>query len=321
MPGSAAQVATSLIAGYCSRRTGNLEAARTAFDKASDEDVHRLFPELVLRTKFQRAHVTHLSGRYDDATRIYEEIAASDASAVEEIEARETARRQLGDLLMLRGKFREALARFKESAAYASRDPLWAFECQRFIGHVHRFNWLLDAAERVYSPIVEECERRGIAGMLGKALVNVAETICWTQPSRAKEVASRAIELNEQIGNSIEIGKAMTALAIAHLKSGETGKAIDLSVRAEEIQREVGYKSGIVFAACARALAQRKLRRTKGMQEALQLVESTTKETGVYKHLLFIYGTACNFDHGLTIGDFDWLERTDIDGAIRTLIT
>ncbi len=319
MTHEAAQIASLLVRGYCNRRVGNLKGAREAYDSAPDDRVRLIFPSLVLRAKFQKAHAIHLSGMYDEATKVYEEIAGSEAQAEEEIDARETARRQLGDLLMLRGRFRDALTRFRESAAYASRDPLWGFECQRFIGHVHRFNWMLDAAEQVYTPIAEECERRGIVGMLGKALVNLAETTCWTQATRAKGLAVRAAELNEQTGNTIEVGKALTALAIAHLRAGESGKAVDASVRAETLQRQVGYKSGIVFAAGARALAQHRLRRPNAVRDALNVMDLTTRETGVYRFLFLVYSSACGQEAGLKQADFDWLDGADVNAGIELM--
>jgi tetratricopeptide (TPR) repeat protein len=314
-----AQLAARLIRAYCQRRAGDLADATETYRAASDEQVGAVFPDLQLRVKFQRAHVIHLSGNYADAAHAYEEIAAADAESPDEIEARETARRQLGDLLMLGGRFRDALRRFRESAQYRSRDPLWDLECQRFLGHVHRFNWMLGEAVALYAPAAAECERRGLGGMLGKTLVNMAETLCWTEPARAKAVAERAIEINEQTSNLIEMGKGLTALAIARLRLGESRKALEAAVRAEELQRKVGYKSGVVFAVGAKALVLKRLGRTRAVREALDLMDGTTRETGVYRFLHAAYSAACLDADIPEASGFDWLEGADLAMGLRLM--
>src|SRR5690606_4755222 len=122
-----------------------------------------------------------------------------------------------------------------------------------FQGHVFRFNWMLDAALARYQQVAEVAAAHGILGMQGKALVNIAETCAWTDPTHALEAGRQAIEITDACNNAIETGKAWTAVGLAQVCLGDYEEAGRSVAEALAIQRRVGYRSGQLFALGASA--------------------------------------------------------------------
>lgn len=315
-PRHAMNLAGTFVRAYCLRRQGRLVEAQTLLAQCSPQAVSALLPGLALRVRYQTAHVSHLLGHYQEASAVYGAVTRATAQCADETEARDLARRQLADIAMLRGEFRVALATFHICSTVTSRDPLWALECQRFIGHVYRHNWIPDKAVTIYTEVVAQCREAGFLAMQGKVLVNLTEVYCWSDPPLALSMAEQAIEINERTGNLIEVGKARTALALAELFLGHSDAALAQADLAEAIQARAQYQSGLMFVEAARALIYRLLGDDGRMQHALQSMDATTQELGVYRFLTWVYGSVCDVRVSCRKADFDWLENTPVDESI-----
>lgn len=315
-PRHAMNLAGTFVHAYCLRRQGRLVEAQTLLAQYSPQTVSALLPGLALRVQYQTAHVSHLLGHYQEASAVYGAVTRATAQCADETEARDLARRQLADIAMLRGEFRAALATFHICSTVTSRDPLWALECQRFIGHVYRHNWIPDKAVTIYTEIVAKCREAGFLAMQGKVLVNLTEVYCWSDPPSALLMAEQAIEINERTGNLIEVGKARTALALAELFLGHSDAALAQADLAEAIQAKAQYQSGLMFVEAARVLIYKRLGDDGRMQHALQSMDATTQELGVYRFLTWVYGSVCDVRVSCRNTDFDWLENSPVDECI-----
>lgn len=260
----------------------------------------------------------HLLGNYAAARREYEAIVASAERHPADGEARRLAKRQLGDLSMLQGDLVGALKAFDECAAMAGGDRLWQLECERFTGHVYRFNCMMDDAATRYSRVAELSAASDLRGMYGKAMVNLAETHCWDAPEEALEAGRTAIEINEACGNQIETGKALTAAAIALLNLGRLRESEEHLERAITIQERVSYRAGLVFAAGARACQCVVSGDDAGVRAALEWARRESEDLGVYRFLAWFYRAVCAGEDGIGNGGFKWIDERRLHDGINS---
>lgn len=309
-----------VIRAHCLRRTGRLKEARMIYASIKDEMLIDSLRELRLRVRYHAAHVDHLLGDYASSKKVYEAIVATHEQYPADQEARYLAKRQLGDLSMLEGRFSEALHIFNECASLRQSDRLWHLECSRFIGHVYRFNWMLPEAEKHYVEIAEQSKAYGLRGMYGKALANLTETYWWTNPSKALEVGRDAVEANEVCGNLIEVGKALTAMALAELNLGHVNKAIEYLERAQETQKTAGYRAGLIFVEGARAYCWFATGKDDDVSECLDRAAQDTDSLGVYKYLNWFYRAVCaTKDISSDACPYDWIDKSRLSDGIRSL--
>lgn len=151
----------------------------------------------------------------------------------------------LADLAMAEGRFAEAItiADDVEHAAPAERVVLRA-DLARLRSLAHRFAFdasgageHLERARRLYD---EAGHHVGLANIL----TNEAEILAQIDPEAAVDVAWRAVRTHEAMGSDLETGKALTALALALIASGDTGGAGEAIERARVLLDRCGYRSG-----------------------------------------------------------------------------
>ncbi len=260
------------------RKQGALHQARAIYDELQNRaDELKSWMPLV---HFYSAHTTHLTGGYLDALAQYEVLTKIQGEDDTAKEVRQLAYRQLADLLMLRGQFMEALQSF-ESLAKDEEDALWMAELHRFRGHVNRFNFNLVTAEAHYQKAQECSEAIHAEAMRGKVLTNLAETLCWTVPNTAIFLAEEAVELNQQVNAPIEVGKAITARAMALVAiKGQAEAALVAANKAIELQEQNGYRSGVLFALQARGVAEFVLQQRDEAFITLKTMRKVSREIG-----------------------------------------
>lgn len=311
-----------LLRAHCSRRASRLEEARELYASICGETLSRLAPELRLRVRYHAAHVRHLLGDYAFAREAYREIVndgeAHSFGAGER--ARPLAKRQLGDLLMLEGRFVEARRMFEECLDSRIADRLWQMECLRLLGHVYRFNCMFREAERCYSSVAEASKLGNARGMYGKALVNLAET-CWcTEPERALRTGEEAIEACDSAGNQIEVGKALSALSLAAACRGELPRAHEYLLRSEAIQNATGYRSGLVFVEYARACLCFASGEDEGLAASLESIEAQVQSLGSYAFLSRVLRVVCGVDAlAPVVLAYDWLDVSRLEAGVARL--
>ncbi len=317
----AISVLGDIIQAHCFRRTGRLKEARENYALIKTEMSAVSVPELRLRVQYNTAHVDHLLGHYLSAKREYESIVATQDQCPEDQDTRHLATRQLGDLLMLEGRFSEALRIFNACQNIRQMDKLWRLECRRFIGHVYRFNWMLPEAEKYYLEVAEQSKAYGLRGMYGKALVNLTETYWWMNPNGALEAGREAVEANEACGNLIEVGKAQTSMALAEINLGHRSNAIGYLDKAKKTQEIVGYRAGMVFVEGARACYWFAVGMDDVVSACLTKIQQETDVLGVYKYLSWFYQSVCAGKDlgGDSFGPYDWVDRSRMSDGIRLL--
>jgi tetratricopeptide (TPR) repeat protein len=229
------------LRGISLRRSGSLERSVREFDAALASGRLQGQPKDLLR--LHRAHSLRNSGQYDEAAHEYEEL----VQGMGPYAAR--AALQLADIYYLRGQFMKAL----DSLEPLPQDnPDLLGESLRIRGHIYRANANFDMAELTYRRVLEHARSIQSPALEGKALTNLAETLCWRSEREGRQFADEAIEFNEAIGNQLEILKANVARAI--VVNGDESEA---SVReALRIADSCHYRAGAIFALAARVFHQ-----------------------------------------------------------------
>lgn len=278
------RVALALLKGRCARKRGDLQEAKGLME-AEAPNLTLLGP-LAYRYRFHDSHITHLLGDYASAADDYESLIADSPRSEETLGAQALAARQLADVRFIQGKFRSALSDFGDLASSSVADSLWASDLFRFRGHIHRFNFLLVDAESLYERALEAADAAHSAAMRGKVLTNLGETLCWSAPTRAGYFIEEALELNGDVQARIEVGKALSASAIANAMVGELDAAETAANTALQLQRETGYKSGEIFAGVAAGLVQVASSDVLSARNTLEWLHRSVDELGVYHFAL-----------------------------------
>ncbi|HEV2371684.1 MAG TPA: phosphotransferase [Streptosporangiaceae bacterium] len=149
------------------------------------------------------------------------------------------------DLHMCQGRFRDS----EELAA--ELEALTPAGETEFRGDIARLRHLtarfaLDfGSAQHHLDTAETCYRRARSVLgLANAQTNRAELLAITTPNTGLSEAARAIEVQQEIGAYHELGKAYTALAIAHTKRGELDQADAALQSAFSALDQAGYRSG-----------------------------------------------------------------------------
>ena len=271
------QVALNALCAYLERRTGRLREAHEVWKSLGSLDGLSQDASGIIR--YLAAHTEHLLGNYADAARVYKGI-------VEESGGQggaffPYAVRQLADIRMLQGDFEEALGLFNRSRALRP-DNAWQAETLRHIGHVYRHNFLFAEAHKCYDEARKLAESSGAKMMLNRLKTNYVELYSWQQPEEALALLEEAKEGNEAFENYIEVGKCLTAGAIASALTGRGNDAENQAREALKVQTGTGYVSGQLFAFCALALTQL-------MYESAALARETRHEILVLERNIGVY--------------------------------
>ena len=307
------------LQALCLRKQGALHQARAIYvgllDKADE------LGDWMPLIRFYAAHTTHLTGGYLEALAQYEALTQIQGQYPTAKEARQLAYRQLADLQMLRGQFVEALHAF-EGLTSVENDALWLAELHRFRGHVNRFNFNLVTAEYHYQQALDLSEAVHAEAMRGKALTNLAETLCWTAPKAAVSIADEAVEINQQVNAPIEVGKAMTAQAVALAAiKGQAEAALAAGRQASDLQEQNGYRSGVLFAFQSQGLAEFVMGQQDAARATLEAMYQLNREIGgmyayipMFLSLLLEPGSIDNYAHR-----FQWLDFSRTAQSVKAI--
>ena len=271
------QVAVLALLANLERRTGRLREASKLWTSLGGS--HGLNQDAAGIMRYLAAHTEHLLGKYAEAACVYEQI--KDHFGNQGGAYYPYVVRQLGDIRMLQGEFGEAL-KLLDRSRNLRRDPAWQAETLRLIGHVFRHNYLFDDATERYDAAREVAQACGGMMMLSKLKTNYLELHAWQQPEKALTLLQEAVEGNKEIENHIEVGKCLTAGAIASALSGRGDDAEKQARDALEVQQHTGYLSGQLFALCALALSQLIYKSASLARETRDEVVKLEGKIGVY---------------------------------------
>ncbi|MEV0578247.1 AAA family ATPase [Streptomyces sp. NPDC050392] len=195
----------------------------------------------------------------------------------------------LADIIMCGGDFRGAFVLAERVEAHAGPDEeLRRAEIKRLMHLAHRF--LLDYSKSW--ELLEEAERLfGSSGSihgLADIQTNRAELLALTDPAAALAAADTALDTQNSHGVGHEVGKAMTAKAIALTRLGRLDEAETAFRRAVRTLDSVDYRSGRARAELFRAfLHLRRGDEARGM-ESLRWAAQRLEAAGVYPFLSIV---------------------------------
>ncbi|MDX8413352.1 MAG: hypothetical protein R8J85_04620, partial [Mariprofundales bacterium] len=229
-----------------------------------------------------------------------------------EVYAQNLAKRQMIDIQMIKGSFRTAQTRFLEIENIRS-DRLWKAEMLRFRGHIERFNMCFKNAEGLYRQAKQLAEESNADAMLGKALTNLVETLCWVAPHTALDAVDDAIDLNETVQAPIEIGKAVSAQSLAFTFTGSYDQAIASSKHSYEIQKKNGYLSGLLFALQAEGIARCFMKDLERVVSIVDEMDQITDKLDVYGFLKIPLLLVIDIDRAKSaFSCYEWLDTNEI---------
>ena len=233
------------------RRVGRLtESNEILSSLESDRTRFGIYTDYV---SYYRADVVRVLGRYDEAERIFRDILTR-SSPEKDKSLYVRVQRQLGDLTLLKSRFKDALSILAEASRLSEPDSVEYAETLRIEGHIYRFNFLLEDASARYLNALRIAIKTNSIGLQGKLYNNLAETFCWISPERAIDYGERSLHINRELKSPVEIGKTLAALSISYVLQGNVEKAIQSATDSRKLQEEIGYEGGVLFANVAFAI-------------------------------------------------------------------
>jgi tetratricopeptide (TPR) repeat protein len=192
-----------------------------------------------------------------------------------------------GDLHMCQGRFRDAEDLTAELEALTpAGEHEFRGDIARLRHLTHRFAFDFAAAFRYLGDATASYRAAGSALGLANAHTNRAELLALTDPAAAITEAARAIEVQREIGAHHELGKAYTALAIAHMTRGELDQADAAFRSACSALERARYRSGRARAEFYQAIAHARRGRTDEARSSLRWATAELQAAGVYPTLI-----------------------------------
>ncbi|WUN25428.1 AAA family ATPase [Streptomyces sp. NBC_00316] len=230
------------------------------------------------------AHAHRLMGESLAARDTFEQLWTGPEEAV-----RGLAGFALADITMCAGDFPGAFALAGEvSERSGPGEGVRRAELKRLMHLAHRFlldfpsAWaLLDEAKALF---LESGSIHGLADIQ----TNRAELLALTDPAAAVAAADAALETQRRLGAGHEVGKALTARAIAETRLGHLREAAESFTAAAQTLETVGYRSGRARAELFHAFLHLRTgdqdRAVRSLRQAAEKLETA----GVYPFLSVI---------------------------------
>lgn len=305
------------------RRKGFVKEGR---DKMQELILNHFDPKVYgsMMYAYQLLHVffIHLSGDYPKALSGYKEI-------IEEHELFNSLDRdhrtlvnalyKYGDLLFLYGKFNESKKVLFGIEIDHRVSEANKCEIIRTRAHIYRLNYHFEFADRMYKKILESNDQTDYR-IIANTTTSMAENLQFYNPEMAIKYAIDAIEKNEKIGSTMEIGKAYAAKSIAHTMLGEYEEAFDSYQNAYEIQIKNGYRSGVLFAEIAKFLLKYYSENSIkiSLDDCIRDINELWNELGVYYSFGIIIEILMDIKLDVT-KDIDWLDYEKTISNLKTI--
>ncbi|MFJ3276540.1 AAA family ATPase [Streptomyces sp. NPDC086776] len=227
------------------------------------------------------AHAHRLMGESQEARDTFEQLWTGPEDAV-----RGLAGFALADITMCAGDFPGAFALAAEVSEHSGPDEgVRRAELKRLMHLAHRFlldfpsAWaLLDEAQALF---LESDSIHGLADIQ----TNRAELLALTDPAAAVAAADAALEAQRRLGVGHEVGKILTARAIAQTRLGHLGEAAESFVGAAQTLETVGYRSGRARAELFHAFLYLRTGDQDQAVRSLRLAGERLEAAGVYPFL------------------------------------
>ena len=153
------------------------------------------------------------------------------------------------DYLTMDGKFKSALEHLtllnNEDLSFSVR-----YEANRAIGHIYRFNMMLDKAKCTYQGQISNIRSLSAKNHLQ---TNMCESFCFFEPEKFDELYNETLRQAENFRYYRNIGKLYYSKAIVLITKHKYEMAYSFIGKSININKENGYESGELFALIAKA--------------------------------------------------------------------
>jgi hypothetical protein len=312
-----ASIAAEFLAALAARRVQGVYHARERFaalgGRVSGLGRHRESVEL------EDAYLQELSGDYGSARQRFVDLAGriDRFDPTDRLHVR--SRLYLADMQIMDGELASGARLLLDSYEAELLSNLnWA-ELVRHRGHAFRFSFLPETAVDLYQKAMRAAKKLELASLEAKLWTNLAEARCWNEPSLAIGDADGSDEMNERLGNRIELAKCAAARAIALAKLGKFGPAAASIDTALQHAQEIGYPAAVSFALQARAIALGLQGKRQAATSAQRDLDASLAALGTYPHLavapLCAGDEAAEFER--EAAKFGWQEAKGVTTRIR----
>ena len=308
--GHAATATANLFSAIATRRVRDIGTAIERLEPV--QDVRAALGDRGNMVEIEMAYLSELAGNYTRARTEFERLhrlaRPFDPSRRDHLRSR----LYLADMLIMDGRFVKASRLLLEaSELLGPRAPLdWA-ELVRHRAHAFRFSALFDNALALYQEATLVCG--DAPALLAKLQTNIAESRCWSEPKAALDDISIAIELNQRLGNSIEVGKALIAKCIALARTGKVDSALAACGSGTRYFQEAGYLAGHAFALQGMAIAESLSGSPATAQTACDRLRATVTTIGTYAHLTVLPSLLLSKeDEPQLLAQYDWIDEEGV---------
>ncbi|GAA1932010.1 ATP/GTP-binding protein [Streptomyces sodiiphilus] len=256
------------VQGVQLRRTGRAPEAVRLLDGA-DTDLDPGSPVAQL-VRLHLAHALRNQGDYTKAAEFYRHLLDGEFGAA--------ARYWLCDHDYLNGRFRAALHTLLSEEGGS---PAEEGERLRLIGHIWRVNARFSEATAAYREAITLARAEGLAAAEAKALVNLAQTACWSgDGSAVSTAAAQARELLDLVPNPVELVKVRSAEAMASATAGDSAAAGEAIRDTRRLADSIGYRGGHNLADVAQVLLSCRLGDLESAHRTRSELDIRTSESG-----------------------------------------
>ncbi len=270
-----------ILLGEYDRAHQNAERARGIFTLRQD----RL---RLARLEINVANIHHRQEQYASALSSYER-AYRELCVVEDSEGVAVALHNMAVCLISLNRFDRALEVYQQARSYFElhQMPLLRSQAEYNIAYLFYLRGEYDRAMRGLRTARENCSRNGDGYHTALCDLDLSDIYLELNLTRdAARMAHDAAIRFEQLGNGYEAARALTNLAIAVSRNGETKKAIGLFTRAKEMFANESHKVGESTVDLYKALLLSEAGDVSGAQELCQRASQFFNSAGLARRAL-----------------------------------
>ena len=182
------------------------------------------------------------------------------------------------DMQMLRGKFKSAISGLLDLENDMS-DYSILFEIQKAIGHIYRFNFLMEDAIEHYSKYNKHKKNLYYYTVY-------CETNCYFFPQLVFDIYEDAKKENQKYNNHNNLGKIYYSMAIAHILEADYISAEKYIEKSINEFKKTKYRAGHIFIMITQAFLEYSQTRTISMTRTKRIISYISSLDNIYEYLL-----------------------------------